>query len=108
MSEGFRFSLAGLAAAAVLVGGVVTLAPSPAKADLDVHLGIGVPYYAPPPVYYAPPPPVYYVPPPRVYYPAPRAYYYGPPPGHYRDRKAHWRGDRDWDRGRHHRRGRWD
>jgi len=36
-----------------------------------VSIGIGVPLYAPPPVYYAPPPPVYYAPPPA---------YYGPPP----------------------------
>ncbi len=36
-----------------------------------VSIGIGLPLYAPPPVYYAPPPPVYYAPPPA---------YYGPPP----------------------------
>lgn len=107
MFKRFRIGLAGLAAAAVLVGGAVTLAPSPAKADLDVHLGIGLPYYyAPPPVYYAPPP-VYYQPPPRVYYPPPRAYYYGPAPRpYYRDRNAGWHGGRDG--GRHHRRDRWD
>lgn len=43
-----------------------------------VSIGIGVPLYAPPPVYYrrppvyyAPPPPVVYAPPPRVVYAAP-------------------------------------
>ena len=44
-----------------------------------VSIGIGLPLYAPPPVYYAPPPPVYYGPPPVVYA-APPPGYYAPPP----------------------------
>jgi hypothetical protein len=50
-----------------------------------VSIGIGLPLYAPPPVYYAPPPPVYYGPPPVVYGAPPPAYgvYRAPPPVYY-------------------------
>ncbi|WP_342235886.1 hypothetical protein [Inquilinus sp. OTU3971] len=44
-----------------------------------VSIGIGLPLYAPPPVYYAPPPPVYYGPPPVYYAPPPRVVYAAPP-----------------------------
>jgi hypothetical protein len=51
-----------------------------AQADTNwsVGVGIGNPYYAPPPVYYAPPP-VYYAPPPVVIYRHPHSAYYGAP-----------------------------
>ncbi|MGI4985039.1 MAG: hypothetical protein ACRYGL_17200 [Janthinobacterium lividum] len=53
-----------------------------ACAHVSIGIGIGAPYYAPPPVMYAPPvvyapPPVVYAPPRVAYVPAP---FYGPPP----------------------------
>ena len=65
-----------LAAAAALGAAFAGLATSPASAR--VFVGIGVPFYYPPPVYYPPPPPVYYAPPPMVY--APPQTYSPPPP----------------------------
>ena len=70
-----------------------------------VSIGIGIPLYAPPPVYYAPPPayygppPAYYGPPPAYYAPQPRVVYSAPParswvPGYWNGGvwiEGHWR-----------------
>jgi len=72
-----------------------------AHSNIGFSVSIGVPAYAPPPVYYAPPPVYYpppavvYTPPPVYYAPAPRVYYGGPPVGFYYGRPHH---RRHWDR----------
>jgi hypothetical protein len=64
-------------AAVVLFGGLAT---APAEARAFVSVGVGLPFFAPPPVVYAPPPVVYAAPPvvyapaaPVAYAPAPAA-----------------------------------
>lgn len=79
-----------LAVAAIVFGGSLALAPSPAAARVFVHIGVPLCcgpayYYPPPPVYYAPPP-VVYAPPPAPTPVAPQAqtwYYCDNPQGYY-------------------------
>lgn len=62
-----------------ILGIVIAVSPQ-ADARVFVGVGVGVPIYAPPPIYYyPPPPPVYYVPPPVVYAPPPPAPVYVAP-----------------------------
>jgi hypothetical protein len=89
-----------LATASVIAGlAVAAFAGIPAhraEARIFVGIGVGVPYYYPPPVYYGPPvvytpPPVVYAPPPVVYAPPaqplaapPQSWYYcEDPQGYY-------------------------
>ena len=68
--------------AAVMIGGFA----APARSEVDVHLGFGVPYYYPH-TYYAPR--TYYSEPYYSYYDAPRYYYRSWVPGHYERRWRH-------------------
>jgi hypothetical protein len=76
--------------------GLFGSAAAHARSDVQWSISIGVPFFAPPPVYYAPPP-VYYAPPrpvivrPAPIYYAPRHHGYHGHPGYHRD------GDRDRD-----------
>ena len=56
--------------------------PASARTHVVLGVGVGVPVYAPPPVYYSPPPMVYVPPPPVVVYspPAPVMVRPAPPP----------------------------
>ena len=56
-----------------------SLAAAPAEARTFVSFGVGLPFFAPPPVVYAPPP-VVYAPPPVGYAPASAPAAYAPAP----------------------------
>jgi hypothetical protein len=75
-----------VAVPALALAGLLGSAAAHARSDVQWSISIGVPFFAPPPVYYAPPP-VYYAPPhPVIVRPAP--IYYVPRHGHpryYRD-----------------------
>lgn len=64
--------------AVIATGMAAGLASTPAQARVFVGIGVGVPFYYPPPYYYYPPPPVVYTPPPVYTAPAPT--YVQPPP----------------------------
>jgi len=101
-----NLSLPKLAAVAGLALASLTLVtPMTDEARVDVGINIGVPLYAPPPVYYYPPPRAYYGP--TVVY---RSYYepryYGPRYGYYPRaygyREHYRRGHDGYRGGRHH------
>jgi hypothetical protein len=75
---------------ALIVGGLIfaaTAVPRAAEARVFVGVGIGVPYYYPPPAYYYGPPAVVYAPPPVVYAPPPA---YEPPVTYMSQPQQYW------------------
>src|SRR5258708_9720693 len=84
-----KFSVLGLAVAAALFGSAL-LSPADARSHFSIGVGVGLggPYYAPPPGYYAPPPGFYAPPPPVAHAPPlppphpypPHGYHPAPPP----------------------------
>ncbi len=74
-----KSSKAALLAAGAAVILSIGLAAAPAEARTFVSVGVGLPFFGPPPVVYAPPP-VVYAPPPVVYAPAPAPAAYAPAP----------------------------
>lgn len=86
-----------VAVPALALAGLFGSAAAHARSDIQWSITLGVPLFAPPPVYYAPPP-VYYAPPrPVIVRPAP--IYYAPRyahPGYYR--APVYRGYGDYDR----------
>lgn len=96
---------------------VVALSSTPARADVDWFINLGIPgvvvpppapvYVAPPPVYLPPPPRVIYQPPPVQYGGYSSGYYYdAPPPDYYRRRYWQERREQEW-REREHARREW-